>query len=366
MRGEDQGQQGVFSYVSLEQRVPAEHPLRPVRKIVDAIFGGMSEQFDELYSATGRPSIAPERLLRALLLQILYSVRSERMLMEQLDYNLLFRWFVGLEMDEPIWSHAVFSKNRDRLLNQELARMFFDRVLRQAQGHLSDDHFTVDGTMIEACASQKSFQKKDGDDDEGGEFRGQKRTNDTHQSKTDPEAKLYRKGNGQEAKLSYLGHVLIENRNGMIVDALLTQADGTAEREAAMILAYRQQQRNDRRGLRRPITLGADKAYDTRDFVNILRQMNVRPHVSQNVKRSGGSAIDRRTSRHAGYTISQRKRPLIEKAFGWMKQTGGIRKTRFRGLLKVAWQFLMTAAAFNLWRLPKLNVLQPAAQLATT
>ena len=259
MRGEDQRQQGVFSYVSLEQRVPAGHPLRPVRKIVDEIFRTMSKEFDGLYSATGRPSIAPERLLRALLLQILYSVRSERMLMEQLDYNLLFRWFVGLEMDEPIWNHAVFSKNRDRLLNQELARVFFDRVLREAQGHLSDEHFTVDGTMIEACASQKSFQKKDGDDDKGGEFRGQKRTNDTHQSKTDPEAKLYRKGNGQEAKLSYLGHVLIENRNGMIVDALLTQADGTAEREAAMILAYRQQQRNARRGRRRPITLGADR-----------------------------------------------------------------------------------------------------------
>jgi hypothetical protein len=239
-------------------------------------------------------------------------------------------------------------------------------VLREAQGHLSDEHFTVDGTMIEACASQKSFQKKDGGGDEGGEFRGQKRTNDTHQSKTDPDAKLYRKGNGQEAKLSYLGHVLIENRNGMIVDALLTQADGTAERDAAMILAYRQQQHDRRRGRRRPMTLGADKAYDTRDFVSILRQMNVRPHVAQNVRRSGGSAIDRRTTRHAGYTISQRKRPLIEKAFGWMKQTGGMRKTRFRGLLKVSWQFLMTAAAFNLWRLPKLNALQSPAQLATT
>jgi transposase len=366
MRGEDQRQQGVFSYVSMEERVPEGHPLRPVRKMVDEIFRGMSKQFDELYSATGRPSIAPERLLRALLLQILYSVRSERMLMEQLDYNLLFRWFVGLEMDEPIWNHAVFSKNRDRLLNQELARVFFDRVLRKAQGHLSDDHFTVDGTMIEACASQKSFQKKGGDDDEGGEFRGHKRTNDTHRSKTDPEAKLYRKGNGQEAKLSYLGHVLIENRNGMIVDALLTQADGTAEREAAMILAYRQQQRKRRRARCRPMTLGADKAYDTRDFVSILRQMSVRPHIAQNVKRSGGSAIDGRTTRHAGYTISQRKRPLIEKAFGWIKQTGGMRKTRFRGLLKVGWQFLMTAAAFNLWTLPKLTVRQPAAELATS
>src|SRR4051794_5024030 len=309
MRGEDHRQQSVFSYVSLDERVPGEHPLRPVRKIVDEIFRGMSKQFDELYSATGRPSIAPERLLRALLLQILYSVRSERMLMEQLDYNLLFRWFVGLEMDEPIWNDAVFSKNRDRLLNQELARVFFYRVLREAQGHLSDDHFTIDGTMIEACASQKSFQKKGGDDDEGGEFRGQKRTNDTHQSKTDPEAKLYRKGNGQEAKLSYLGHVMIENRNGMIVDALVTQADGTAEREAALILTHHQCQRNRKRCRR-----------GTREFVRLMRDMNARPHVTQNVRRRGGSAIDRRTTRHASYEKSQQKRPLIEKAFGWMKQ----------------------------------------------
>ena len=355
MRGEDHGQQGIFSYVSLEQRVPAEHPLRAVRKVVDEIFRAMSKQFDGLYSATGRPSIPPERLLKALLLQILYSVRSERMLMEQLDYNLLFRWFVGLEMDEPIWNHAVFSKNRDRLLNQDLARVFFDRVLSQAKGHLSDEHFTVDGTLIEACASQKSFRKKDGGDDRGDEFRGQKRTNETHQSKTDPDAKLYRKGHGQEAKLSYLGHVLMENRTGMIVDAMLTQAEGAAERDAAMILTHRQYQRNRKRGRCGGLTLGADKAYDTRDFVSILRQMNVRPHVAQNVNRSGGSAIDRRTTRHAGYQVSQRKRPLIEKAFGWMKQTGGMRKTRLRGLLKVGWQFLMTAAAFNLWRLPKLQ-----------
>lgn len=366
MRGEDQQQQGVFSYVSLEERVPAEHPLRPVRKIIDEIFRTMSKQFDGLYSATGRPSIPPERLLRALLLQILYSVRSERMLMEQLDYNLLFRWFVGLEMDEPVWNHAVFSKNRDRLLNQELARVFFDRVLTQAKGHLSDEHFTVDGTMIEACASQKSFQKKDGDGDEGGQFRGQKRTNETHQSTTDPDAKLYRKGNGQEARLSYLGHVLMENRNGMIVDAMLTQADGTAERDAAMILTYRQYQRNRKRRVCGPMTVGADKAYDTRSLVSILRQINVRPHVAQNLTRSGGSAIDRRTTRHAGYEISQRKRPLIEKAFGWMKQTGGMRKTKLRGLLKVGWQFLMTAAAFNLWRLPKLKAAQTAVTPATT
>src|SRR3954449_5952991 len=256
MRGTDTQQSGMFSYLSPEERVPERHPLRAMRRMTDEVLQGLSAKFNELYSATGRPSIAPERLLRALLLQILYSVRSERMLMEQLDYNLLFRWFVGLEMDEPIWNHAVFSKNRDRLLNQELARVFFNRVLREAQGHLSDEHFTVDGTMIEACASQKSFQKKDGHDDEGGEFLGQKRTNDTHQSKTDPDAKLYRKGNGQEAKLSYLGHVLIENRNGMIGDALLTQADGMAERDTAMILTYRQYQRDRRRDHCRPMTLG--------------------------------------------------------------------------------------------------------------
>jgi transposase len=364
MRGDDKQQLGVFSYISSEERVPSDHPLRTVRKLVDEIFRTMSKQFDSLYSATGRPSIPPERLLRALLLQILYSVRSERMLMEQLDYNLLFRWFVGVEMDEPVWNHAVFSKNRDRLLNQEVARVFFDRVLSRAKAHLSDEHFTVDGTLVEAWASQKSFQKKDSDDDPGGEFRGQKRTNDTHQSKTDPEAKLYRKGHGQEAKLSYLGHVLIENRNGMIVDAMLTQADGTAEREAAIILTHRQCQRNRKRGRRGPITVGADKAYDTRDFVSILREMNVRPHVAQNLNRPGGSAIDQRTARHAGYGISQHKRPLIEKAFGWMKQTGGMRKTKLRGLWKVGWQFLMTAAAFNLWRLPKLNAGQAIATLA--
>jgi transposase len=317
----------------------------------------MSKRFDALYAASGRPSIPPERLLRALLLQILYSVRSERMLMEQLDYNLLFRWFVGMEMDEAVWNHAVFSKNRERLLNQEVAREFFEQVLGQAQEHLSDEHFTVDGTLLEACASQKSFQKKDNDEGQGSgaNFHGEKRSNQTHQSKTDPAARLYRKGSGQEAKLGYLGHVLMENRNGLIVDALLTHADGTAEREAATVLLYRQYRRNRKRGWKGAITLGADKAYDTRDFVSLLRDMEVRPHVAQNHKRRGGSAIDGRTTRHAGYRLSQQKRPLIEKAFGWMKQTGGLRKTRLRGLWKVGWQFLMTAAAFNLWRIPKLR-----------
>jgi transposase len=358
MRGEDRQQFGVFSYVSLEERVPKDHPLRLIRPLVEEIFRTMSKDFDKRYASTGRPSIPPERLLRALLLQIFYSVRSERMLMEQLDYNLLFRWFVGMEMDEPVWDHAVFSKNRERLLNQDVARKFFTRVLAQAKPHLSQEHFTVDGTLIEAWASQKSFQKKEGGEGDGSEFRGEKRTNDTHESQTDPDAKLYRKGPGQEAKLAYLGHVLMENRRGLIVDAMLTQADGTAERDAGLLMVYRKWRRSRRWGPRTPISVGADKAYDTRDFVKTLRELGARPHVAQNVKRSGGSAIDRRTTRHGGYQISQSKRPLIEKAFGWMKQTGGMRQTKLRGLTKVGWQFLMTAAAFNLWRLPKLQAAQ--------
>jgi hypothetical protein len=240
-------------------------------------------------------------------------------------------------------------------LNQEVARELFRRVLAQAKPHLSDEHFTVDGTLIEAWASQKSFQKKDGGDEEPGQFRGERRSNETHASKTDPEAKLYRKAPGQEAKLGYLGHVLMENRNGMIVDAMVTQADGRAERDAALLMLYRKWRNRRQRGKRGVMSVGADKAYDTRDFVATLREMGVRPHVAQNVKRTGGSAIDGRTARHASYHVSQRKRPLIEKAFGWMKQTGGMRKTKLRGLAKVTWQFIMTAAAFNLWRLPKLS-----------
>jgi hypothetical protein len=277
------------------------------------------------------------------------------MLMEQMNYNLLFRWFIGLELDEPVWNHAVFSKNRERLLNQEVAREFFGRVLAQAKPHMSDEHFTVDGTLIEAWASQKSFQRKDGGDDQPGEFRGQQRRNETHASKTDADSKLYRKGNGQEAKLGYLGHVLMENRHGLIADALLTQADGTAEREAALVMLYRHWRKRRQQGKRTSMSVGADKAYDTRDFVGTTREMEIRPHVAQNIKRTGGSAVDARTTRHATYQVSQRKRPLIEKVFGWMKQTGGMRKTRLRGLAKVSWQFLMTAAAFNLWRLPKLQ-----------
>jgi len=359
MRGEDQQQAGMFSYVMLEDRVPQDHALRPIRKMVDEILRAMARDFDGLYATTGRPSVPPERLLRAVLLQIFYSVRSERLLMEQLAYNLLFRWFVGLEMDEPVWNHAVFSKNRQRLLNQEVAREFLVRVLAQAKPHLSDEHFTVDGTLIEAWASQKSFQKKDGGDDPPGQFRGQKRSNETHASKTDPEARLYRKGQGQEARLAYLGHLLMENRNGLIVDAMVTRADGTAERDAALLMLHRQWRKRRQQRRRRPVSVGADKAYDTRDFVDTVRELGVRPHVAQNLARAGGSALDRRTTRHDSYQASQRKRPLIEKAFGWMKQTGGMGKTRFRGLARVAWQFLMTAAALNLWRLPKLQTAQP-------
>ena len=357
MRGEDRQQFGVFSYVALEERVPKDHPLRRIRPLVDEIFRTMCREFDGLY-ATGRPSIPPERLLRALLLRIFYSVRSERMLMEELDYNLLFRWFVGMEMDEPVWEHTVFSKNRQRLLNHEVAQRFFALVLTQAQPHLSQEHFTVDGTLIEAWASQKSFQKKESGEGDGSQFRGEKRTNDSHESKTDPDAKLYRKGKGQEAKLGYLGHVLMENRQGLIVEAMLTQADGTAERDAGLLMVYRRWRKNRRWGPRAPISVGADKAYDTRDFVKTLREFGMRVHVAQNLKRPGGSAIDQRTVRHQSYKISQNKRPLIEKAFGWMKQTGGMRKTKLRGLAKVTWQFLMTAAAFNLWRLPKLQAAQ--------
>ena len=342
----------------MEERVPQDHPLRAVRKTVDEILRAMAQEFDSLYAKTGRPSVPPERLLRAVLLQIFYSIRSERLLMEQLDYNLLFRWFVGLEMDEPVWNHAVFSKNRERLLNQEVAREFFVRVLAQAKPHLSDEHFSVDGTLIEAWASQKSFQKKDGGDDQPGHFRGERRRNETHESKTDPEARLYRKGHGQEARLGYLGHVLMENRSGLIVDAMVTQADGTAERDAALLMLYRQWRKRRQQHRHRPLSVGADKAYDTREFVSTAREMNVRPHVAQNLARAGGSAIDGRTTRHDSYHVSQTKRPLIEKAFGWMKQTGGMRKTRFRGLARVAWQFLMTAAALNLWRLPKLQAAQ--------
>jgi transposase len=310
-----------------------------------------------MYAEGGRPSIPPEKLLRALLLQCLYSVRSERLLMEQLDYNLLFRWFVGLNMDDPVWDFTVFSKNRERLLEADVARAFFTEigVLAREKGLLSDEHFTVDGTLIEAWAGQKSFKPRTGtpppsDPDAGNpsvDFRGQKRTNDTHASTTDADAKLYKKAKGQEAKLAFLGHVLMENRNGLVVETRLTAATGTAEREAALEMIGAKPQRGR-------VTLGGDKGYDTREHVAGLRQLKVTPHVAQNTARPGGSAIDQRTTRHAGYTVSQTKRKRVEEIFGWFKTVAIMRKTRFRGLERVGWMFTWAAAAYNLVRMRNL------------
>jgi len=351
MRGDDNQQDGMFSYVSPEKRVPADHPLRPIRKMVDEILKEMSPKFAELYSKVGRPSIAPERLLRSLLLQVFYSVRSERMLIEQLEYNLLFRWFVGMEMDEMVWNHAVYSKNRERLLNEEIAAGFFRKVLERAKSFMSDEHFTVDGTLIEAWASHKSFRRKDGQGKPpgpGGEvdFHGEKRNNKSHESTTDPDARLFRKSQGSEAKLSYLGHVLMENRNGLLVQTFLTEANGRAERDAAMLMA-------EAIPAGKRVTMGGDKNYDTQEFVGELRGMNITPHVAQN-NTNRRSAVDERTTRHAGYEVSQRKRKRVEQVFGWMKMVGMLRKVKLRGIDKVGWLFTFTGAAYNLCRLRNL------------
>ena len=354
-RGDDFQQDAMFSYLSPEQRVPADHPLRPIRQMVDTVLKRLSPRFEGLYAEGGRPSIPPEKLLRAWLLQCLYSVRSERLLMEQLDYNLLFRWFVGLNMDDPIWDFTVFSKNRERLLEADVARAFFAEIgeLAREQGLLSDEHFTVDGTLIEAWAGQKRFQPRAGaqppSDSDGGNpsvnFRGERRSNDPHASTTDADARLYKKAKGQEAKLAFLGHVLMENRNGLVVETRLTAATGTAEREAALEMIGAQRQRK-----RGGLTLGGDKNYDTREQVAALRELKVTPHVAQNTGRPGGSAIDQRTTRHAGYTVSQTKRPRVEEIFGWFKTVALMRKTRFRGLERVGWMFTWAAAAYNLVR----------------
>jgi transposase len=355
MRGSDERSDFLFSYVSPEQRVPADHPMRPIRRLVDAALGRLSPRFDAMYTDFGRPSIPPEQLLRALLLQVLYTVRSERLLIEQLEYNLLFRWFVGLGMDEPIWDHSTFSKNRDRLLRGDIADAFFAEVLGEARAHglLSDEHFTVDGTLLEAWASHKSFRPKDEDpppppDDPKNpavNFRGERRKNDTHASTTDPDARLYRKGDGQPARLVYMGHVLMENRSGLVVDTEVTTADGYGERHAALTMV--EAVPGDR------VTLGGDKAYDDAGFVAELRHMNVTPHVAQNTK-NRRSAIDARTTRHPGYGISQRKRKRVEEIFGWMKTVGLLRKLRHRGGGRVTWIFRFTAAAFNLVRIRNL------------
>jgi transposase len=356
MRGNDHQQADMYSYLSPEQRVRGDHPLRKIRAMADEALKNMSERFDGMYAKTGRPSIPPEKLLRAQLIQMLYSVRSERLLMEEIDYSMLFRWFVGMNLDEPVWDVTVFTKNRNRLLEGEVAREFLAEVVRQAEskGLTSDEHFTVDGTLIEAWASLKSFQqkgeKKAPPDDPGNasvDFHGWKRSNQTHESTTDPDALLARKGNGKEAKLSYNGNVLTENRNGLIVNTETLPANGTAERDAALLM-LEQVPGTDR------VTVGADKGYDTKDFVAECRHMNVTPHVAQNVKRNGGSAIDGRTTRYEGYAISQRKRKRIEECFGWMKTIALVRKLRHRGLEKVDWLFTFAAAAYNLVRMRNL------------
>jgi transposase len=353
MRGDDeQLQAGMFSYIALEERIPKNHPLRGIRQLVDEVLKSLSPEFDRLYAKVGRPSIPPERLLRALLLQAFYSIRSERLLMEQLEYNLLFRWFVGLEIDDGVWNHAVFSKNRERLLNQEMAQLFFRRVKEQGSGWMSDEHFTVDGTLLQAWASQKSFQRKEPEGPSGpgaGEdFRGQQRKNDTHESKTDPEARSYRKSKGQEAKMSYLGHAVVENRHGLVAAAMATQADGTAEREASILMLSEFPDSGGR------ITWGGDKAYDTEEHVRLVRELGATPHVVQN-DTNRASAIDGRTTRHSGYEISLSRRWLVEKVFGWLKQTAGMRQVKLRGLKKVEWLFVFSCAAYNLLRIPKLR-----------
>tara|TARA_R110002094_G_C4899313_1_gene210216 strand:- start:342 stop:1430 length:1089 start_codon:yes stop_codon:yes gene_type:complete len=362
VRGSDERTGELFSYVDLEARVRADHPLRAIREIVNMALEQLQPDFAVLYSKMGRPSIAPEKLLRAMLCQAFYSIRSERQLMDRLEFDLLFRWFVGLGIDDPVWDHSVFSKNRDRLLDGDIAAKLLSAVLSQSRVKrlLSSDHFSVDGTLVEAWASTKSFIPKDGTDGPAGgggrneqaDFHGQKRSNETHMSTTDPDARLYRKGAGKEARLCFIGHGLMENRSGLLVDACLTPANGHAERVAALVMIERHGDRPHR------ITLGADKAYDTQDFVNELRSMGVTPHVAQNTN-GRRSAIDARTTRHRGYGMSQRIRKRIEETFGWIKTIAGQDKTVYRGLDRVGFAFTFAAAAYNLVRLPKLLAAPP-------
>jgi transposase len=357
MRGDDQQQSHIFSYVSPEERVRKDHPLRSVRAMVDEVLKQLSRRFDAMYAKVGRPSIPPEQLLRAQLLQMLYSIRSERLLMEEIDYSMLFRWFIGLNLDDEVWDATVFTKNRDRLLEADVAKEFLGHVVEQARvrGLTSDEHFTVDGTLLEAWAGAKSFQPKGKNqappDDPGNptvNFRGERRSNETHASKTDPESLLARKGEGKESKLSYCGNLLVENRNGLIVDAEVFRANGTAERDAALVML-------EKLPGTQPVTVGGDKGFDTRDFVKECRNLRVTPHVAQNHQRRGGSAIDSRTTRHAGYRVSQRKRKRIEECFGWLKTIALMRKVRHRGVCKVDWIFTLACAAYNLVRMRTLG-----------
>ena len=360
MRGANQEQDYIFSYHSPADRVPSDHPLRMIKDMANRALKELSADFTKMYAASGRPSIPPEKLIRALLLQVFYSIRSERLLMEELNYNLLFRWFVGLSMEDEVWDHSTFSKNRERLLNADIIAQFFGKIREQAQarGLLSDEHFTVDGTLIEAWASQKSFQPKEGGPsgpaggDEGRnsdvDYRGQKRSNETHGSKTDPDARLSKKSQGGEARLSYMGHVLMENRNGLVVDQRLSISSGTAEPEAAVEMV-REVPGNYR------ITVGLDKGYDRASCVKELRRLNATPHVAQ---RKIHSAVDGRTVRFQGYAVSQRVRKRVEEIFGWMKTVGGYRKTRFRGVDRVGWGFTLAMAAYNMVRIRNLTIQQ--------
>lgn len=356
MRGTKDKTEAMFVYLSPESFVPKDHPLRPIRTMVDAALAELDCEFNALYSHTGRPSIPPEQLLKALLLQAFYTVRSNRLLVEQISYNILFRWFVGLALDEKVWDHSSFSTNLERLIEAEVSRQFLAKIVEQARKEklLSDEHFSVDGTLIEAWASIKSFRPKDGPGPPVGrnqerDFHGEKLTNDTHASTTDPDARLYKKGKGHESRMSYLGHALMDNRNGLITDGTITHATGTAEREAAAEMVA------EVAGKKR-ITVGGDKGYDTNGFVEELRGLNATPHVAQNTARKGGSAIDGRTTRHDGYKVSLRIRKRIEEAFGWIKTIGNLRKTRHRGVDKVGWYFTLALSAYNLIRMRNLGV----------
>lgn len=356
MRGTDIQQSGMFSYVSLESRVPTTHPLRAVRVLLDEALTSLNRDFNAVYAAGGRTSIPPERLVRALTLQILYSIRSERLLCEQLDYNLLFRWFVGLEVDDPIWDHSTFTKNRERLIEVKVARKLLRRVVRQARAAklLSNEHFSVDGTLIESWAAVKSMRRRDGQDEPPGpgrnpmvDFHGERRTNETHLSPTDPEAKLYRKGKSQPAKLYYMGHVLMDHRHGLPVDVEVSEANGHAERQAALTMLDRQSPRSRR-------TVAGDKGYDTADFVAECRRRRITPHVACNDGRAGGSALDGRTTRHDGYRVSQRLRKRIEEGFGWAKDGRPLRKMKLRGLAQVNFMTTLTIGCYALIRVARL------------
>jgi transposase len=359
MRGADTKQSSMLCLMSPEERVPAKHPLRGMKRLADAALSDLAPLFDEMYSTVGRSSIPPERLLKSQLLIALYSVRSERLFCEQLDYNMLFRWFLDMDMVEKSLDHSTFTKNRDRLIEHDVARQFFGRVVAQARaaGLISDEHFTVDGTLIEAWASLKSFRKKGekpGDrpppDDPGNpsvDFHGEKRSNATHESTTDPESKLARKSNGTTAKLSYSQHALMENRNGLLVDLRIAPATGTAERETARDML------DDLPGKHR-VTVGADKAFDTNRFVAECRDMSVTPHVAQNITTTRGSCVDRRTVRQPGYAISLRVRKRVEEIFGWMKTVGGFRRTRYRGEARTQLASYFVGAAYNLLRIARL------------